>query len=161
MESDTNAAFNNFWVVMAAILVFLMQLGFGMLEVGSVREKNAVNILFKNTVDICVAGMLWYFLGYGFAFGGGSSFIGSEFFALHDVPLSDYVFWFFQLTFAATAATIVSGAMAERTNLHAYIIYTLIISGWYVLRLTLISLSLSASRISLWNMFVSSLMIDL
>eukprot|EP00808_Paulinella_micropora_P007331 g80894.t1 len=134
---------NTFWVIFTAVLVFWMQAGFGMIEAGSVRAKNVSNILFKNVMDTCIGGIAFWLVGYGFAFGGGehherdgtesedeggNAFIGAGNFALADVSnhhLYEDALFFFQTVFGATAATIISGAVAERCSLSAYLVYTL------------------------------------
>merc|ERR1719361_1650644 len=106
-----------------------------MIEVGSVRPQSVQNILFKNLVDACLGAFVWLFFGWGFAYGHASGesddindIIGTDDWALHES--SDFINWFFQWAFAATAATIVSGSVAERVNLEAYFIYTIIITGF-------------------------------
>ena len=118
------------WVSVATYLVFFMQAGFAMLEVGSVRHKNAQNILLKNFIDICIATLTWWLLGYGFAFGDSSGdFIGSSKFAGKGFEgTNHYRDWMFQWAFAGTAATIVSGCLAERTKLLAYVIFAFVIT---------------------------------
>jgi len=129
-----------FYIMWAACLVFLMQAGFAMLEAGSVRVKNVRNVLLKNTLDACVGALVWYLWGYGLA-GNGNSFIGTEpgNFALSglDDTTADYaeggkdwIAFFFSYTFAAAASTIVSGAVAERCQLSAYLVYTIFITGF-------------------------------
>ncbi len=116
---------NTLWVVIAGAMVFLMQAGFAMLETGMVRAKNAVNVMMKNYVDLCVGTLLFWLVGYGLMFGDNpSGFYGTSLFGLSSAPDWDYTLIFFQIMFAATAATIVSGAMAERTNYIAYLIGT-------------------------------------
>ncbi len=113
------------WVVVAGSMVFLMQAGFAMLETGMVRAKNAVNVMMKNYMDLCVGTLLFWLVGYGLMFGNNpSGWYGTNLFGLTAAPDWDYTFLFFQIMFAATAATIVSGAMAERTNYMAYLIGT-------------------------------------
>ena len=118
------------WVSIATYLVFFMQAGFAMLELGSVRHKNAQNILLKNFLDICIATLTWWLLGYGFAFGDSSGdFIGSSKFAGKGFEgTNHYRDWMFQWAFAGTAATIVSGCLAERTKLLAYVIFAFVIT---------------------------------
>jgi ammonium transporter, Amt family len=113
---------NTVWVMIAGALVFLMQAGFALLESGMSRTKNAVNVMMKNYMDLCVGTLLFWLVGYGLMFGDNpSGFAGTSLFAL--AKASDWTFnlLFFQIMFAATAATIVSGAMAERTNYVAYL----------------------------------------
>lgn len=109
------------WLVLCAFLVFFMQAGFAMLEVGMVRAKSAQSILIKNVIDLCVATIMWWLIGYGIAFGSDwGGFIGTTEFAQPNNTAS----WLFQFSFSATSATIVSGALAERTDLLAYISFT-------------------------------------
>lgn len=135
----TGIALDTVWTLVAAILVMFMQPGFAMLEAGLTRAKNAVNILMKNLMDFCFASILYWFVGFGIMFGAGNGFLGESGFFLVDagntfhslswsvVPLECK--YFFQLVFCATAATIVSGAMAERTKFVAYICYSIVISA--------------------------------
>lgn len=130
---DFTMSINTFWVLIAAVLVFFMQAGFALVEAGFTRAKNTTNILFKNLMDFCIASLGFWALGYGIMFGAGSGFLGEiEFFSNVDhgeaLGLPNYAFLFFQLVFAATAATIVSGAMAERTKFSAYLIYSAVIT---------------------------------
>lgn len=122
-ETDANTS----WVTLNAYLVFLMQLGFAMLEAGSVRKSNSSNIMFKNLVDSCICGIVWYAIGSGFAFGG-NPFIGEGPFFPREP--ADTQVWFFSYGFAATASTIVSGAIAERTKLEVYFFYTIMCAGF-------------------------------
>ncbi|PKO25372.1 MAG: ammonium transporter [Betaproteobacteria bacterium HGW-Betaproteobacteria-8] len=116
-------AANTLWIVVAGAMVFLMQPGFAMLESGMVRAKNAVNVMMKNYMDICVGTLLFWLLGYGLMFGSNpSGWFGTDMFAMSGGGGIDYAVLFFQMMFAATAATIVSGAMAERTNYFGYLI---------------------------------------
>ena len=121
------------WVLVAAFLVFLMQAGFAMVEAGFTRAKNACNILFKNYADFSVASLLFFVIGYALMFGKGNSFVGGTGFFLNGaenpsgVPL--LAFFFFQLVFCGTAATIVSGGVAERMKFVSYLIYTVVLSA--------------------------------
>ena len=114
------------WVILAGVLVFFMQAGFALVETGFTRAKNAGNIIMKNTMDFCVGTPLFLLIGSGIMWG--DKFLGligtSGFFS---PPLSPHEL-FFQTMFCATAATIVSGAMAERTKFSAYLIYSAVIS---------------------------------
>jgi Amt family ammonium transporter len=121
------------WTAVAAALVFFMQAGFAMVETGFTRAKNAGNIMMKNLMDFCMGGFAYWAIGFGLMFGVSNGFIGwSNFFVSFDNSVIDgqwgYTFWFFQMVFAATAATIVSGAMAERTKFVGYLIYSFVIS---------------------------------
>ena len=129
--NELTNAIDSLWIMVAGILVFFMQAGFAMLEVGTVRSKNAQNILLKNLLDVCLGTMLWWWFGYGFAYGESSNeFIGADQFAGNNFSLNSYRDWFFQWAFAATAATIVSGALAERTQFLAYSVFSCIITTW-------------------------------
>ena len=136
---SVQATLDNVWILIAAVLVILMQAGFALVEAGLTRRKNVANIFMKNMMDFCVGALLFFAVGYAIAFGGEFTglgrFIGGDgwFLAGDGVftygTLDKFVFFTFQVAFAATAATIVSGAMAERTKFKAYIIYSAIISA--------------------------------
>lgn len=117
-------------------LVFMMQAGFAMLCVGSVRVKNAKNILLKNIIDGCAAALVFYFIGYGLAYGTDSDGNGNPFIGIGDFALAEtgknrlWHGWFFQWAFCAAAATIVSGSVAERCKFEAYILYSVFITGF-------------------------------
>ncbi len=116
------------WLTLAAALVFFMQAGFALVEIGLTRPKNAGNIIMKNLMDFAGGAIIFWAVGwaimYGKSYGG---FASNTFLATDDSSvLRD---WIFQVVFAATAATIVSGAMAERTKFNAYLIYSVVISG--------------------------------
>jgi len=131
VKPDVYGDLDTLWVFICAVLVFWMQAGFAMLEVGSVRSKNTANILMKNLMDACLGAISFWLLGYGFAYGDSNDgdFIGSANFGLEDETSdTNYVSWLFQWAFAATTATIVSGAVAERTSLKAYFIYTCVLT---------------------------------
>lgn len=124
---------NTFWVLITGVLVFFMQTGFALVEAGFTRSKNTTNILFKNLMDFCIGTIVFWLIGYGLMFGTGNGFIGVfELFSKTDhgaaLGIPNMAFFFFQLVFAATSATIVSGAMAERTKFLSYLIYSAIIS---------------------------------
>ena len=134
MDTSTLSALNTVWVLITAVLVFFMQTGFALVETGFTRTKNTTNILFKNLIDFCIGSVVFWIIGYGLMYGNGSGFIGKfEWFSKIDhgasVGLPNMAFFFFQLVFAATASTIVSGARAERTKFKAYLIYSLVISA--------------------------------
>lgn len=122
---------NTVWMLLAAMLVFFMQPGFALVEAGFTRTKNTANILMKNFVDFMFGSLLYWFIGFGLMFGIGD-FVGMPHFmdlAFHDGGgLPNEGFLVFQTVFCATAATIVSGAMAERTKFSMYLVYTIFIS---------------------------------
>jgi Amt family ammonium transporter len=122
------------WTIVSAALVFFMQAGFAMVETGFTRAKNAANIMMKNLMDFCMGCCAFWFIGFGLMFGKSDGFFGTSWFAFnwqqaHEAGDWPFTFFVFQLVFAATAATIVSGAMAERTKFLAYLIYSIVISG--------------------------------
>jgi len=122
---------NTVWVLIAAALVFFMQAGFALVEAGFTRSKNTTNILFKNLMDFVLGTIVFWIIGFGIMFGSKNGFWGGiDLFSQHhyrtDMP--DMAFLIFQTVFAATAATIVSGAMAERTKFNAYLMYSAVIS---------------------------------
>ena len=129
------SAVNTAWVLIAAALVFFMQAGFCILESGLTRAKNAGNIIMKNLMDFCIGTPIFWFVGFGIMFGSANAIFGGiDIFTNGDyssilpdgVPF--YAYFIFQTVFCATAATIVSGAMAERTDFKAYCVYSAIIS---------------------------------
>jgi Amt family ammonium transporter len=131
---SVQAMLDNIWVFIAGVLVFFMQAGFALVEAGLTRSKNVVNIFAKNLSDALIGVLAFYAVGYGLAFGNGADpgwFAGSDFFFLQGVDgtidggLSGYTSFFFQAVFAATAVTIASGAMAERTKFSAYLLFSL------------------------------------
>ena len=129
---DKYVSVDTIWVLIGAFLVFSMQPGFAMVETGFTRAKNAGNIVMKNVMDMCLGSIVFWVLGFGLMFGtdiGG--FIGApDFFVKGDYGASypSTAYFIFQTMFCATAATIVSGAMAERTNFLSYCIYSAAIS---------------------------------
>mmetsp|Transcript_2810 Transcript_2810/g.8576 ORF Transcript_2810/g.8576 Transcript_2810/m.8576 type:complete len:508 (-) Transcript_2810:164-1687(-) len=119
------------FILFSGYLVFFMQCGFAMLTAGSVRTKNTKNVLLKNLLDACVGAIGYYLFGYAFAYGNDSNpFIGHDNFALSGIPPSELHEFFFQWTFAATAATIVSGSVAERTSFYAYLGYAFFLTSF-------------------------------
>lgn len=127
------------WVLVAAFLVFFMQAGFAMVEAGFTRAKNAVNILMKNLIDFSMGSVAYWAIGFAIMFGTGGWFMGfsgwfvptetDAFSSLEWSSVPTHAAWLFQLVFAATAATIVSGAMAERTKFRSYLVYSVFITG--------------------------------
>ena len=136
------AALDNLWLIIAGVLVFLMQAGFALVEAGLTRAKNVVNIFAKNMSDALVGVIMFLAVGYAFAFGGdGGWFIGlGGWFLSGSNPfewgssgvgtLTTPTFFFFQVVFAATAVTIASGAMAERTKFKAYLVFSAIMTAF-------------------------------
>ena len=129
---DLGISLDTVWMLLAAMLVFFMQPGFALCEAGFTRSKNTANILFKNFVDFMVGSVLFWFVGFGFMFGSdGAGFIGMPNFGdltfyKGDLPVEGFLM--FETVFCATSATIVSGAMAERTKFSMYCIYSFFIS---------------------------------
>jgi Amt family ammonium transporter len=123
---------DTFFLLFAGALVFMMQAGFAMLCAGSVRQKNVKNIMLKNLLDACGGAIGFFTVGFAFAYGGDDNpdktFIGNSYFFLKD--FTSYHGWFFQFAFAATAATIVAGTVAERCKMQAYLCYSLFLTGF-------------------------------
>jgi Amt family ammonium transporter len=133
-------AVNYSWTMIAAFLVFFMQAGFALLEAGSTRARNAGAVFMKNFMDFCMCGLAFWAFGFAIMFGGselasglgeGNGLLGfSGFFLTGDAnDVGTMELWFFQMVFAATAATIVSGALAERAKLNSYMAYSFLISA--------------------------------
>lgn len=127
------------WVLVTGFLVFWMQAGFALVETGLTRAKNTVNICMKNLLDFCFASVFFYVVGFGIMFGAGNALFGTSGFLLKESSPDTFasLSWtkvgldakfIFQLVFAGTAATIVSGAMAERTKFSCYLVYSIFIS---------------------------------
>ncbi len=135
--ADVQAVLDNIWLFIAGILVFLMQAGFGLVEAGLTRAKNIGNIMTKNMADMCVGAIAFWAVGYGIAYGGGGTlFFGGDSFFLRgfedgafDGGNSGYTPFFFQVVFAAAAVTIASGAMAERTKISGYLIFSVVMTA--------------------------------
>jgi Amt family ammonium transporter len=133
--NETNAGLDTFYLLFAASFVFFMQSGFAMLCAGSVRQKNVKNIMLKNILDACGGALGFWSVGYAFAYGGADSskkgFIGNSGFFLAGFSTGgELIGWFFQFAFAATAATIVAGTVAERCKFEAYLAYSLMLTGF-------------------------------
>lgn len=135
---DVQGALNTIWVTVAAILVIFMNAGFGMLETGFCRQKNAVNILTKNLIVFALATLAYWAIGFSLMFGEGGGFVGGGGWFLSGAPetygLSPFpeglpvpVFFLFQVAFAGTAATIVSGAVAERVHFVSFLIFSVLL----------------------------------
>lgn len=129
-SSELKQSVDTIWLVTAGALVFFMQAGFALLESGMSRSKNAVNVVMKNYIDVCIGSVAFWMIGYGLMFGDNpTGWFGLDHFFLHNVDHLDYSLLFFQTMFAATAVTIASGAMAERTRYHAYLIGAVVVSA--------------------------------
>lgn len=130
--NEVGISLDTVWMLLAAMLVFWMQPGFALCEAGFTRSKNTANILFKNFVDFMLGSVLFFFVGFGFMFGSdGAGFIGAPnwgdlSFYKSDLPVEGFLM--FETVFCATSATIVSGAMAERTKFSMYVVYSFFIS---------------------------------
>lgn len=126
------SSIDTMWVLVATMLIIFMQAGFTMVETGFTRAKNAGNIIMKNLMDFSLCTLAFWIIGFGLMFGGNGAFFGGfDFFIQGDyssnIPSS--VFIIFQTVFCATSATIVSGAMAERTKFSSYCIFSIILSA--------------------------------
>jgi len=134
-EIGLNISINNVWLLVTAFLVMFMQPGFAMVEAGFTRAKNTSNILMKNLMDFAIGSLTFWFIGYSIMYGGSllGGLIGNPFEKIFykSSGFGDYADMsdlLFQTVFAATAATIVSGAMAERTKFNAYIIFSIVVT---------------------------------
>jgi Amt family ammonium transporter len=128
---------NTVWTLIAAFLVFGMQVGFTMLEAGFCRSRETVNVLMECIVDTCLCGILFWAFGFAFMFSHGNGLIGYHWFLLQDVPatyettgVAFLAFWLFQFAFADTCSTITSGAMIGRTGFVGDLLYSLAVSGF-------------------------------
>ena len=136
VPEDNAVAIDTVWTLVAAFLVFFMQAGFAMVEGGFTRAKNAANIMMKNLMDFSIGSIAFWAIGFGIMFGADAiGLFGKDgFFLSGGDPttkegLWELAFWMFQVVFAATAATIVSGAMAERTKFSGYLVYSVFITA--------------------------------
>ncbi len=128
---------NTVWTLIAAFLVFAMQVGFTMLEAGFCRSRETVNVLMECIVDTCLCGLLFYAFGFAFMFSHGNGFIGLNWFMLNGAPatyestgVAFLAFWLFQFAFADTCSTITSGAMIGRTAFLGDLLYSVAVSGF-------------------------------
>ena len=126
-----DAKIESFITVVAAALVFFMQAGFAFLGAGLIRSKNTINYMTKSFLDFCIASLGFWAFGFALMMGGGAAagFIGLEGFFLAEFEDGELVGWFFQMVFAGTAATIIAGAMAERTKINAYFAYSFLVGA--------------------------------
>lgn len=114
-------------------MIFMLQCGFAMLCAGSVRQKNAKNIMLHNILDACGGAFGYFFIGYALAYGTGGDFVGTsgEEYLINGFNTGEqYIHYFFQWTFAATAATIVVGTVAERCKMEAYFCYSFFLTAF-------------------------------
>src|SRR6516225_3451164 len=128
---------NTVWTLLAAFLVFGMQVGFTMLEAGFCRSRETVNVLMECVVDTCLCGLLFYAIGFAFMFSHGNGFIGYNWFFLQGIPetyeatgVAFLAYWLFQFAFADTCSTITSGAMIGRTGFVGDLLYSVGVSGF-------------------------------
>ncbi len=135
--SDVVNPINTLWTLLAAFLVFGMQVGFTMLEAGFCRSRETVNVLMECIVDTCLCGLLFYAFGFAFMFSHGNGFIGQHWFFLQGAPatyettgVAFLAFWLFQFAFADTCSTITSGAMIGRTGFVGDLLYSIAVSGF-------------------------------
>lgn len=137
-EEELKVILDTIWVLFAAFLVFFMNAGFAMLETGFCRRKNAANILAKNLIVFAISTVAYWMTGFAFMFGDGNPVLGMKGFVLNSTDVFSSLNWtnvplkakfFFQLVFAGTAATIVSGAVAERIKFVAFIVFSLLLVG--------------------------------
>ncbi len=134
---SVQATLDNIWIVVAAVLVILMQAGFALVEAGLTRAKNVANIMMKNLMDFSAGVLAFGAIGFAIAFGSGNDFFGMKGWFLDPGHFTEGTFgnlslatyFLFQVAFAATAATIVSGAMAERTKFKSYFVYSFVITA--------------------------------
>jgi Amt family ammonium transporter len=135
-ESDPDTAVNFTWVLICGFLVMSMQAGFALLEAGLTRAKNAANIMMKNMMDFCIGALGYWAIGFALMMGTATGITGlilglNGFFLIGDAyDVSTIEMWFWQMVFCATAATIVSGAMAERTKFSTYCIASLLVTAF-------------------------------
>lgn len=128
IADDASASMDMVWLVTASALVFLMQAGFALLESGMSRSKNTLNVVMKNYMDVCIGTLIFWAIGYGLMFGSNTTgLFGTDLFLLNQSDAGTYGVLLFQTMFAATAVTIASGAMAERTRFEAYLVGAIII----------------------------------
>lgn len=139
--NTTEQAINELLVIVSTAFILQMQLGFALLENGLVRSKNSKNILIKNLFDLCASGLAFWLVGFGWAFGhageeNSNGVIGkntTSLFGSADFDKQEknfYLMWIFQFSFAASSATIVSGSLAERTQLPAYLAFSALMTGF-------------------------------
>lgn len=134
MDAEVKLMLDTVWVLLAAFLVFFMNAGFALVESGLCRAKNTVNILAKNFIVFGLAVMGYWAIGYGLMFGGDGALMGSEGWFLAGLTTDEgaiplYAIFLFQLCFAVTAATIVSGAVAERIKIQSFMVFAVLLTA--------------------------------
>ncbi len=130
LEAILQANLDTFWLLMCSILVFLMQAGFMCLESGLTRRKSSINVALKNLADFGIAVVTFWAFGFGLMYGASySGLVGTKYFLFFTNVAGYQTYFVFQAMFVATAATIISGAVAERLKFFSYIIITFITSG--------------------------------
>lgn len=117
------------WVAVCVALVFFMQAGFALVECGSARSKNAINVIMKNYTDMAIGALIFWAFGYGLMFGKSNGWIGTDGFFPDHLNSSDFMFLSYQIMFAATAVTIFSGAVAERIHYGSYLLFCVFATG--------------------------------
>jgi len=127
-----NTMFDTSWILLSAFLVMTMQVGFCMLEAGLVRQKNSINVAFKNLMDFVIAGLVSWAGGFGLMYGAGysSGLFGTTMF-LKSHADGATAFFLFQLVFCSATATIVGGALAERTRLSGYLVLSALVASFF------------------------------
>jgi Amt family ammonium transporter len=129
-KSDLENNLDQMYLLIMSMLIQLMQTGFAFVEASVVRSKNVTNIMMKNLLDVFVAAVAYWLIGFAVAYGPGNSFIGWHHFATSNLPTSGLAFFFFQYVISATASTIISGAVAERCEMVAYFAYSFCMTGF-------------------------------
>ena len=127
--SDAMSDLQSIWTAVCVVLVFFMQAGFAFLEAGAARAKNAVNVMMKNYMDMCLGAIIFWAAGYGMMFGQSEGWLGTTLFFSDSLDSKQAIHLAYQTMFAATSATIVSGAVAERIHFGAYLLFSAIVSG--------------------------------
>ncbi|BFZ05255.1 hypothetical protein BsWGS_08293 [Bradybaena similaris] len=130
VKTDLESNLDQMYMILMGLLIQLMQCGFAFLEAGVVTSRNTSNIVMKNALDACIAGVAYWTTGFAFAFGPGNNFIGWTYFALSYHPDNELAHVFLELVIAATCSTVISGAVAGRCRMIAYVIYSFIITGF-------------------------------
>ena len=129
MHEDDGRDTEMLWVAVTGITVFIMQVGFLLLEHGTVRRKNSISVMFKNIGDCCLVGVIWWLVGYGFSYGKSTGdFIGTEYFTLSGTSLFQKYRFYQSSAYASTCVTIASGAVTERIRLKAYYLLVVLIA---------------------------------